>query len=73
MVYCTPSEKGSPMEFAYVEGLFADKDEDNEEIKQAYVRWFYTLFLRSRGIRRKTVTSESCSSATPGTSGLWRA
>ena len=52
MVYCTPSEKGSPMEFAYVEGLFADKDEDNEEIKQAYVRWFYVASQVKRNAKK---------------------
>ena len=41
MVYCTPALKGDSMEIAYVEGLFAAKDEEGEDIKQAYVRWFW--------------------------------
>ena len=44
-IWCTARlhlrEIADSMEIAYVEGLFAAKDEDGEDIKQAYVRWFW--------------------------------
>ena len=41
VVYATPSEMNSSMEIAIVEGLFVGKDSDNEECKNAYLRWFW--------------------------------
>ena len=51
-VYCTPSEKGGSMEIGYVEGLFADKDGDGDEIKQAYVRWFWRASQIKKGAKK---------------------
>ena len=53
MVYCTPSIKGSSMEIGYVEGLFAAKDDDGDDIKQAYVRWFWRAPQVKKGAKKK--------------------
>ena len=41
VIYATPSEQGSSMEIGIIEGLFVGKDSDNEECKNAYLRWFW--------------------------------